>query len=367
MPETPTIDSFAGLLISDLGNLDLETHTRVFQAGEEIFRQGDHGDGMYIVQRGEVEISLTIQENETRPLARLAAGTFFGEMAIIDNQPRSATATALVDTSATFITCEEMLRALGRSPRLLVALLREFSLRMRLLDNRFMDEILQAEQLALVGRFAQSIVHDFKNPLNMIGFAAELAADDTAIPEVRAEAKTQIHRQTARLTNMINELLDYTRGSARSADLQPVDYATFVHELLQEVHEETEEKLVKIECEEPPPSVPVAMDRGRLQHVFYNLINNSVDVMPGGGTIKLRFSGRDSQVLTELEDTGPGFAPEIQSRLFLPFATFGKQHGTGLGLSICKRIIEDHGGRIHAHSKPGRGAIFSINLPRWAG
>jgi signal transduction histidine kinase len=225
---------------------------------------------------------------------------------------------------------------------------------------------MQSERLALVGRFAQSIVHDFKNPLNIIGFAAELAADETAVPEVRAEAKGQIHRQTSRLTNMINELLDFTRGSASSAPLEPSDYALFVQDLLQEVREEAQDRSVTIECEEPPPSVCVAMDRGRLQHVFFNLINNSIDVMPTGGSIKLRFGEQQSDILTEFEDTGPGFAPEIESRLFLPFATHGKKHGTGLGLSICKRIIEDHGGRIQAHSKPGRGAIFSINLPRWA-
>ena len=60
-------------------------------------------------------------------------------------------------------------------------------------------------------------------------------------------------------------------------------------------------------------------------------------------------------------------APEIKARLFQPFATHGKRQGTGLGLSICKRIIEDHGGQIHARSEPGRGAIFSFTLPHPGG
>ncbi len=67
--------------------------------------------------------------------------------------------------------------------------------------------------------------------------------------------------------------------------------------------------------------------------------------------------------MTELEDTGPGFSPQIVGRLFEPFATFGKAHGTGLGLSICQRIIQDHRGRIQARSELGRGAIFAIALP----
>ena len=62
-------------------------------------------------------------------------------------------------------------------------------------------------------------------------------------------------------------------------------------------------------------------------------------------------------------NTGPGIAPEIADKLFEVFATFGKAHGTGLGLSICKKIIEDHKGRIWARNQPGSGAVFAFALP----
>jgi len=68
-------------------------------------------------------------------------------------------------------------------------------------------------------------------------------------------------------------------------------------------------------------------------------------------------------VVTELADTGPGIAPEIADRLFDAFVTHGKEYGTGLGLSICKKIIEDHGGRIWARNEPGGGAVFAFSLP----
>ncbi|HKW31260.1 MAG TPA: HAMP domain-containing sensor histidine kinase, partial [Verrucomicrobiae bacterium] len=83
----------------------------------------------------------------------------------------------------------------------------------------------------------------------------------------------------------------------------------------------------------------------------------------GGGKIFLRFQRNDEEVTTEVEDTGPGIAPEIADRLFQPFTTHGKPHGTGLGLSICKKTVEDHGGRIEARRDPGHGAIFSFTLP----
>jgi signal transduction histidine kinase len=100
-----------------------------------------------------------------------------------------------------------------------------------------------------------------------------------------------------------------------------------------------------------------------LSRVFHNLVHNATDVMPGGGTVLLRFQTDEKEIITEIEDTGPGIAPEIAGQLFQPFATHGKAYGTGLGLSICKKIIEDHGGKISARSEPGRGAIFRFTLP----
>jgi signal transduction histidine kinase len=356
--------SFIGLLAAELRDLKRTAQKQSFLAGQVIFKQGDVGDGVYVVEEGGVQISAMIGKEQTRVLSHLGPSTFFGEMAVLDGQPRSATATAEGDTVVSFIPREEMLRALGQSPELLACLVKEFSLRMRQFDQRFIEEVLQAERLSLVGSFAQSIVHDFKSPLNIIGFAAELAADEGATAEHRIEAKTQICRQVDRLTNMINELLEFTRGSSREVTLEITNYPEVVEEFLEQIRPEAVERSVKIECENPPPKLPLSLDRGRLLHVFYNIVNNAMDAMPKGGRVTLRFIERDAEVVTELEDTGPGLAPEIEARIFEPFITHGKTHGSGLGLSICKRIIEDHRGHIHARNGPERGAIFSFALPR---
>ena len=102
----------------------------------------------------------------------------------------------------------------------------------------------------------------------------------------------------------------------------------------------------------------------RLSRLFYNLLNNAVDEMSGGGKIFLRFRVENQELRVEIEDTGKGIAPEIAQSLFEPFATHGKEHGTGLGLTICKKIVEDHRGRIWAKgSEPGKGATFCFTLP----
>ena len=85
--------------------------------------------------------------------------------------------------------------------------------------------------------------------------------------------------------------------------------------------------------------------------------------MAGGGAVRLRFSQEGQEVITELEDTGKGIAPQVMDRLFQAFATHGKANGTGLGLSICKKIVEDHHGRIYGRNVPNGGALFGFTLP----
>jgi signal transduction histidine kinase len=90
---------------------------------------------------------------------------------------------------------------------------------------------------------------------------------------------------------------------------------------------------------------------------------NAVDEMPEGGKIKIRFQTNPSEVITEIEDTGDGIAPQILDKLFEAFETFGKPRGTGLGLSIAKKIVEEHRGRIYARNVPQGGALFGFTLP----
>jgi len=356
---------FAGLDTGELRAVKQIAQERAFATGEQVFKQGDPGDGVYFVTDGLVQISTVVGESERRVLTRIQPGDFFGEMAVVDNEPRSASATAEQDTLLWLIPKEEMLDLMRRCPRIAINLVREFSHRMREFNRHYVQELLQAERLTLVGRFARSIVHDFKNPLNIIGLSAEMAAMDIATVAMRQSAKVRIRKQVDRLSNMINELLEFTRGAQVSAVLAEADFAAFLLPLVEEIRSEVSIKNVTVELVNRPPSVPLLMDPARLTNVFYNLAHNAVDaMMPDGGKIMLRFALSESEVVTEIEDTGPGIAPEIAGRLFEAFATYGKAQGTGLGLSICKRIIQDHGGQITARSQAGHGAVFAVSLPR---
>ncbi len=354
---------FSSLEPGELQRLREVIRERAFEAGTEIFREGDSGHGLYVVIEGSVVITSRFPNGDKCVLGHIGPGDMFGEMAVLDNGPRSATATAEVYSVACFISRENLLDLLHKSPSLSGCLLRETSRRLRDFNRQYLSEVLQAERLAVVGRFASSIVHDLKNPLTIIGIAAELSMMSSATQDTRAAAAGRIQKQVERISIMINELLEFTRGSQTEFVLGETNYADFVKHLVEDVRPEFATKSVELVVENPPPAVDLPLNPARMTRVFHNLMHNAADAMPGGGAIKLRFRAGDRELITEIEDTGAGVAPEVADRVFQPFATFGKAHGTGLGLSICKKIVEDHHGRIYLRSEPNRGAIFVFHLP----
>jgi signal transduction histidine kinase len=362
MASLETSKPFRNLSSAEQEALRKITRERNFAAGELIFKEGDTGDGIYIVKEGSVEISVALNQNVRRAFAKLSPGEMFGEMAVLELKPRSATATAATATEVYFIPRDALLLMLADSPALSLELLREISQRLREFNRRYVEETIQAERLAVIGRFARSIIHDLKNPLSIISMSAELIAMQPTKPEARENAQIRIRKQVERIGDLISDILDFTNGSKARTLVGNTNYAAFVQSVLEEIRPDAETRRVIIEVQ-PPPSIALPIDPKRVRRVFHNLIQNAQDAMPGGGKIVVRFLTEKNEVITEIEDTGSGIAPEIANSLFEAFATFGKEHGTGLGLSICKKIIEDHGGRIWARNEPGHGAVFAFALP----
>src|SRR5262249_3805283 len=141
---------FSGLPEGELERLAQSAAVATYQPNEIIFKEGDRGDGMYLIQKGSVQISSLINNAERRTLSNLTAGEFFGEMAIIDNVPRSATASAREETTVYFLGRQEVQRLLENSPRLAISFTKEFSGRIREFNRRYIEETLQAERLSLV-------------------------------------------------------------------------------------------------------------------------------------------------------------------------------------------------------------------------
>jgi len=363
MAALESAELFRNLTREELAALRRVTVERQFSAGQEIFREGDGGDGVYLVKDGLVEISGLVNRDTRKVFSQIGPGGLFGEMAVIEYRPRSASATAASETVAYFIPRGELLSLMDRSPGLALSLLQLISQRLRDFNQHYLREVVQSEQLAVIGRFARSIVHDLKNPLNIIGLTTEMACRPNATPEFRATAQDRVRRQVDRISEFVSEILYFTQDANTSMALVPMNYQEFVNEFFEELREDAALKSAKLQLAGTPPPVPLRINPKRLRRVFFNLVHNACDAMPDGGDIVLRFSKSPRELITEVEDTGSGIAPEIADKLFQVFATHGKEHGTGLGLSICRKIIEDHGGRIWARNEPGGGAVFAFALP----
>lgn len=355
--------SFSTLAPDEIAALKRVTREAKFSGGAEVFKEGDAGDALYVVKSGGVQISAVIGESQRQVLSRVPPGEVFGEMAIIDSQPRSATAVADVDTELYVIPRDELIKMLNGSPHFSFSLMREITQRLREFNRQYIRQVLQAERMALVGRFASSIVHDLKNPLTIIGIAADMACDPKASADSRLVAQTRIRKQIDRISNMVSDILEFTRGGGAAPLATMTEYAEFARPVIDDIAKEIGPKGVTVELMTAIPNNKVPINPRRLSRVFYNLMFNAVDEMPEGGKIKLHFRTTETELVTEIEDTGGGIAPQMLNKLFQAFETFGKVRGTGLGLSISKRIVDEHGGRIYARNVPNGGAIFGFTLP----
>ena len=106
----------------------------------------------------------------------------------------------------------------------------------------------------------------------------------------------------------------------------------------------------------------LSIDEGQLKQVFFNLVQNALESMPQGGTLRISTQREAKSVKIEIADTGIGFSSDIRDRIFTPFFTT-KTKGTGLGLSVTRLVVELHGGRLKIASEQNKGTVVSILFP----
>jgi PAS domain S-box-containing protein len=221
-----------------------------------------------------------------------------------------------------------------------------------------------ASRLASVGEMASGIAHEINNPLTaVIGFAQLLMDND--LPEEIKEDLTIIHKEAQRAAGVARNLLTFARKHAPSKQLANVN--SIIEGVLTLRAYEQNVSNIQIKTKLAPILPEVMADYSQLQQVFINIILNAEAAMleaSNGGTLTIITKRFNHSIRASFADDGPGIPKENLNRIFDPFFTtkeVGK--GTGLGLSVCHGIIAEHGGRIYARSKPGKGATFIVELP----
>ncbi|MDP2997954.1 MAG: ATP-binding protein [Bryobacterales bacterium] len=226
--------------------------------------------------------------------------------------------------------------------------------------QRARQELIRHERISTIGRLAGSIVHDLRNPLAAIYGGAEMLVDTDLAPAQVKRLAGNIYRASRRIQEMLQELLDVSRGRAEQAELCKL--REVIQAAVDAMRPTAEAQSVRTDLS-VPADLELPMERARMERVFVNLIVNSLEAMPGGGSIRIAASVDEKAVTVSIEDTGPGVSGEIRGELFQPFASFGKKSGLGLGLALSRETALDHGGDIWADAAFQGGARFCVRLP----
>src|SRR5579863_10431509 len=174
-----------------------------------------------------------------------------------------------------------------------------------------------------------SIVHDLRNPLGAICTASEMLIEADAGPNQVKRLATHIHRAAGRMRELLTDLGSVACGdqsTAESCDLGQI-IAAASDAVFATANNHNVQVLLKV-----PDGIKLPLIRSHMERVFFNLIANALEAMPGGGQLHVACRRANRYVLIELEDTGPGIPRRIRDQLFEPFVTAGKQDGLGLGL-----------------------------------
>ncbi len=229
------------------------------------------------------------------------------------------------------------------------------------------EEAQRAERLAALGQLSAGLAHEIRNPLGVIKGSAEILTQklDNANPLAK-ELAGYIYTEVNRVSALVSRFLDFARPS--QLDLGASDLAVVVERCLKTVSEQGACKNVNIKRDFASGLPRVMLDHDLCDQVFTNLFMNACEAMgEQGGDLRVRLrpsddKGKDSGVVVEIEDSGPGVPAELKEQIFNPFVTT-KKSGVGLGLAIVSKIVDAHGGSLKLVSDPGHGACFRVEFP----
>jgi len=361
---------------------------QTYARGDVVFHEGAPGDIAYFVWSGRV---LAVKGDLDSPtiLGYRGPGDIVGEMALLEDRPRSASLIALTDLRLLQIHKKDLMQLLSDIPTLSVELMATMSARLRAADTirevttqagyqreKQVSALMTREQELLdLQRMRQEtvdlIVHDLRNPLNMMINVLELL-DITLPPEVREDNRQLLEVGQAayrRMKRLVDTLLDTSRLESRTArlDLKATEVAKLIKTAVGSMMLSSIQKDIHFLTDIQDGLPAVMLDAERIERVLCNLLDNAVKfTLRGAITIAAALKG--DFVAVSVNDTGPGIPLAERERIFARFtqaegeATRGR--GFGLGLRFCYLAVQAHGGEIWVETGDDNvGSKFVFTLP----
>jgi signal transduction histidine kinase len=259
------------------------------------------------------------------------------------------------------------------------------SLHRRLMENHQTEELAQLahtvngmlarleQSFASLHRFTADASHELKTPLMVVRVGVERALTNPTTPAETIEGLDHALGQLNHMAETVDNLLTLARADEGSAQLAvaPADLRELVNDATETAGILGETSGIEVRTEVPDAPVPLDVDRPRMRQLLLNLITNAIKYTPRGGKISIGLVDRGDAVALVVGDNGIGIAaadlPHIFDRFWRADVSrdrTGERPGTGLGLAITKWIAEAHGGTIAVQSRPGRGTVVTVTLPR---
>jgi len=233
--------------------------------------------------------------------------------------------------------------------------------------------LLQSHKMEAIGRLAAGVAHEINNPLAVINEKAGLMKDFLELTEDFQQHKEKfisliqgISDSVGRCRTITHRLLGFSRRV--DASLEVIDLNLIVREVIDFVEKELLYKNVQVKMTFAEDLPQIESDKGQLQQVILNIVNNAADAVEKGGIIEVQTDTKDEHTMrVSITDNGHGIPERILDHIFEPFfTTKEKDKGTGLGLSISYGIMKKLGGTISVQSKVNEGTTFIIEIPRKA-
>ncbi|CAG0928839.1 two-component system, OmpR family, phosphate regulon sensor histidine kinase PhoR [Thermoflexales bacterium] len=383
VPQTLDSGTFQALATSGL-NLSKATPL-ICAPGQVICWEGEPGDEMYLIRSGHAAIT---KGSFDAPivLACRGSGEFVGEMALLENLPRSASVVALDEVYLYQVTREDFQRMLSHSTKLDVGMLRKLSSRLREADDLITTTTharrslssqvneLEAEnqQLMELQRLREQttdlVVHDLRNPLHSIMGAVgmlQMILPPAMLQENR-DLFNLVNSNCDRMQRLVDSLLDISRMESGETELnlEPANLAQLIQAAVSRLSSTLQSRGIASSVFMPAHLPPVEIDVDMIDRVVVNLLDNAIKFTPSGGQIGVTAETHADHVAVSINDNGCGIPPEQRPHIFERFARGSSEglrpRGFGLGLTFCRLAVEAHGGKIWVEDGEGGVGCKSI-------
>jgi signal transduction histidine kinase len=215
------------------------------------------------------------------------------------------------------------------------------------------------------------IAHELGTPLSVLQANLEGMLD--GVVQITPERLAALHTQVRLLSRLVSDLRDLSLAQAGRLvlDRRPSDLAELITDAVAAALPRADEKRIALQARIAKEIGALAIDRDRILQVVHNLLDNAIRHTPAGGEVTVGLEAAGDEVRLWVKDTGPGMPPDELDRVFDRFYRLDASRarssgGSGLGLAIVRSLVEAHGGRVWADSRPGGGSTFTVALPAWS-